>query len=269
MISIENQRQRVSELEIRPGGMLVQKRDFNSNPSFPTIKVKVKFGSSYHHIQINSHASFGELKKLMAEPTGLHPAEQKLIYKNKERNSNAYLDVARVKNGSKIVLVEDILSKERRCVEMLTNHKFQISSNLLKEIDLEVNKLSQEVGSVHVKACKEGRVSEKEVDDLIELLMRKLIQLDEIEVVGDLRLQRRQQVREVQKQIESLDMMKLQYCTTLNSKNEIGISKNGGFISTTKAKQNLKPRQQCLRILKETPRNSEPVVVTTKWETFD
>ena len=81
----------------------------------------------------------------MAEPTGLHPAEQKLIYKNKERNSNAYLDVARVKNGSKIVLVEDILSKERRCVEMLTNHKFQISSNLLKEIDLEVNKLSQEV----------------------------------------------------------------------------------------------------------------------------
>ena len=45
-----------------------------------------------------------------------------------------------------------------------------------------------------MKACKEGRVSEKEVDDLIELLMRKLIQLDEIEVVGDLRLQRRQQV---------------------------------------------------------------------------
>lgn len=45
-----------------------------------------------------------------------------------------------------------------------------------------------------MKACKEGRVTEKEVDDFTELLMRKLIQLDEIEVVGDLRLHRREQV---------------------------------------------------------------------------
>ncbi|XP_038891761.1 BAG family molecular chaperone regulator 1-like [Benincasa hispida] len=269
MVSIENQSHRVSELEIRPGGMLVQMRDLNSNnPSFPTIKVKVKFGSSYHHIQINSHASFGELKKLLAEPTGLHPEEQKLIYKNKERNSKAYLDVARVKNGSKIVLIEDILSKERRCLEMLSNKKFEKSSKLLKEINLEVNHLSQEVGSFHVKACKEGRVSEKEVDDLTELLMRKLIQLDEIEVVGDLRLQRREQVREVQKQIETLDMIKLQYCITLTTNNG-NANSNEDFISTTKGKQTLQPKQQCLRIVKEALRNSESVVVTTKWETFD
>lgn len=91
----------------------------------------------------------GELKKLLAEPTGLHPEEQKLIYKNKERNSKAYLDVARVQNGSKIVLVEDILSKERRCLEILKNQKFQISSNFLKEINLEVNKLFQEVRYIY------------------------------------------------------------------------------------------------------------------------
>ncbi|CAK9324069.1 unnamed protein product [Citrullus colocynthis] len=267
--SNENQRHRVSDLEIRPGGMLVQMRDLNSNPSFPTIKVKVKFGSSYHHIQINSHASFGDLKKLLAEPTGLHPEEQKLIYKNKERDSKAYLDVTRVKNGSKIVLVEDSLSKERRCLEMLKNEKFKKSSKLLNEMNLEVNNLSQEVGSLHVKACKEGRVTEKEVDDLTELLMRKLIQLDEIEVVGDLRLQRREQVREVQKQIETLDMMKLQYCS-IPSSNDGDANSNSDFISTTKGKQTLKPKQKCLRIVNEAAlRNSESVVVTTKWETFD
>lgn len=87
----------------------------------------------------------GELKKSLAEPTGLHPEEQKLIYKHKERDSKAYLDATRVKNGSKIVLVEDSLSKERRCLEMLKNEKFKKSSKLLNEMNLEVNNLSQEV----------------------------------------------------------------------------------------------------------------------------
>lgn len=90
----------------------------------------------------------GELKKLLAEPTGLHPEEQKLIYKNKERDSKAYLDVARVKDGSKIVLVEDTLSKERRCLEMLKDAKFQKSSELLKQVNLEVDKLYQEVSNL-------------------------------------------------------------------------------------------------------------------------
>lgn len=62
MVSSEKmqQRERVSELEIRPGGMLVQMRDFDQSLSIPTIKVKVKYGSSYHHIQISSHSSFGK-----------------------------------------------------------------------------------------------------------------------------------------------------------------------------------------------------------------
>ena len=52
--------------EKRPGGMLVQKRNLDSDKSssnpIPTIKVSVKFGSSYHDIQINSHSSFGKSK---------------------------------------------------------------------------------------------------------------------------------------------------------------------------------------------------------------
>lgn len=47
-----------------------------------------------------------------------------------------------------------------------------------------------------MKGCKDGRVSETEVENLTEMLMRQLIALDEIQVVGDLRLQRREQVTE-------------------------------------------------------------------------
>lgn len=52
-----------SEWELRPGGMLVQKRsdsDQNSIPP-PTIRVRVKYGSTHHEINISSQASFGKL----------------------------------------------------------------------------------------------------------------------------------------------------------------------------------------------------------------
>ena len=53
------------EWEMRPGGMLVQKRsdaDQNSAPP-PTIRVRVKYGSIYHEIHISSQATFGNKKK--------------------------------------------------------------------------------------------------------------------------------------------------------------------------------------------------------------
>ena len=34
----------------------------------------------------------GELKKLLAGPTGLHHQDQKLMFKDKERDSKAFLD---------------------------------------------------------------------------------------------------------------------------------------------------------------------------------
>jgi hypothetical protein len=51
--------------------LLVQKRtpDSDSWPGgapVPTIRVKVKFAGVTHEVYVNSHASFGELKKLMS-----------------------------------------------------------------------------------------------------------------------------------------------------------------------------------------------------------
>ena len=81
----------------------------------------------------------------MAEPTGLHPQDQKLMFKDKERDSKAFLDVARVKDGSKIVLFEDVTSRERRCLEMRRNAKVEKSAKSLAEISLEVDKLQGQV----------------------------------------------------------------------------------------------------------------------------
>lgn len=53
------------EWEMRPGGMLVQKRDPDSDhnrvPPPPPIRVRVKHGSVYHEINISSQASFGKV----------------------------------------------------------------------------------------------------------------------------------------------------------------------------------------------------------------
>lgn len=48
--------------EVRPGGMLVQKRNSDSDHTsipVPNIKIKVKHGSSYLEFNISSRASFG------------------------------------------------------------------------------------------------------------------------------------------------------------------------------------------------------------------
>lgn len=86
-----------------------------------------------------------ELKKKLAEPSGLHPLDQKLIFKNKERYSKSYLDAVKVKDGSKMVLVEDIASRERRCLEIIRNSTLEKASKSLANINLEVEKLEKQV----------------------------------------------------------------------------------------------------------------------------
>jgi len=50
------------EWEMRPGGMLVQMRTSESDRNsvlVPTIRVRVKYGSIYHEVNISSQATFG------------------------------------------------------------------------------------------------------------------------------------------------------------------------------------------------------------------
>uniref|UniRef100_A0A251U5M0 Putative BAG domain, Ubiquitin-related domain protein n=1 Tax=Helianthus annuus TaxID=4232 RepID=A0A251U5M0_HELAN len=145
----------------------------------PTIWVRVKFGSIYYEINISSQATFGELKKMLSGPTGLHHEDQKLMYKDKERGSKTYLDVVGVKDRLKMVLVsalESVISKG-------------------------------------------GKVAEKTLLNLIELLMNQLLKLDGITADGDVKLQRKMQVKRVQKYVETLDVLKIKNSTAGTNEN--------------------------------------------------
>ena len=87
----------------------------------------------------------GELKKILADTTGLHPQDQKLIFKEKERDSKAFLDVCGVRDGSKIVLVQDIINQEKRFLESRRNSSMEKAMKSVAEITMEVDKLVAQV----------------------------------------------------------------------------------------------------------------------------
>ncbi|KAM7272543.1 hypothetical protein ACFE04_027206 [Oxalis oulophora] len=288
-----------NEWELRPGGMLVQKRTDSDRVVIPppTIRLRVKYGSVYHEINISSQASFGELKKMLAGPTGLHHEDQKLIYKDKERDSRTFLDVVGVKDKSKIVLLEDPLSHEKRLLEMRKNVKMEKAAKTISEISLEIDRLAGQVSAIESIISKGGKVAEKNVLNLIELLMNQLIKLDGIMGDGDVKLQRKLQVKRVQKYVEALDVLKMknsgeQVPVENQQKHSNGTQRlapiqeqtprhsNGLGIFTEHQQQpkssiNHLPihqqyqqqQQQQQQVSKNT--TSSPSVVTTQWETFD
>ncbi|KAK9267810.1 hypothetical protein L1049_010246 [Liquidambar formosana] len=91
------------EWEMRPGGMLVQKRTEKLDVSAPNLSVRVAFGAARYEISVNSQATFGELKKLLTAETGLQPGEQTLIFRGKDRENGEYLDMCGVKDRSKVI----------------------------------------------------------------------------------------------------------------------------------------------------------------------
>ncbi|KAI3712555.1 hypothetical protein L1987_71114 [Smallanthus sonchifolius] len=117
---------------------------------------------------------------MLTAPTGLHHEDQKLIYKDKERDSKTFLDFVGVKDKSKMVVLEDPISREKRLIEARKNAKSAKAAKLILDISVEVDRLA-------------GQVAEKMVFDLIELLMNQLLKLDEIKVDGDVNQQKKLQ----------------------------------------------------------------------------
>lgn len=85
---------------------------------------------------------------MLSGPTGLHHEDQKMLFKDKERDSKTFLDVVGVKDRSKIVLVQDPISQEKRYLEMRKNAKMEKAAKLISEISLEVDRLAGQVTSI-------------------------------------------------------------------------------------------------------------------------
>ncbi|XP_042384453.1 BAG family molecular chaperone regulator 2-like isoform X2 [Zingiber officinale] len=257
-----------ADWEVRPCGMLVQKRDpdgdAGSAAPVPTFRLKVKYGDSYHEICISSQATFGELKKVLSSRTGLHPLDMKLMYKDKERDSSAFLDTAGVKDKSKLVLLEDPTAQAKRLLEMRKTNKMEKAAKSISAISLEVDRLASKVSALDAIVSKGGRVVENDVTNLIELLMNELIKLDSIVAEYDVKLQRRLQIKRVQKYIETLDMIKIknrkQQQQNHQPQHQPQMHPNGNL-------------QQQHPIQTQTQYQQQPqqkkAVVTTNWEKFD
>ncbi|XP_076883867.1 BAG family molecular chaperone regulator 2-like [Bidens hawaiensis] len=286
-----------NEWEVRPGGMLVQKRDPNDEQNGvppPTIRVRVKYGSIYHEINISSQATFGELKKMLSGPTGLHHEDQKLRYKNKERSSKTFLDIVGVKDRSKIVLVENPISQEKRYIEMMKNAKIEKAAKSIFEISLEVDRLAGQMSAHELVISKGGKVAEKTLLTVIELLMNQLLKLDGITTYGDVTLQRKLQVKRVQKYVETLDLLKIKNSTNGNENRigngnerqvqELPTSRNQEARYSNDASTNQHHQQPSfpnsrrsvgnfsttpMARRQQQPSTTGEVVVTTHWETFD
>lgn len=206
------------EWEMRPGGMLVQKRGESSGDfATPNLRIRVVYGAVLYQISTNSQSSFGELKKLLTAETGLQPAEQRLIFRGKERENGEYLDTCGVKDRSKVILIDDPESKERRMVEMRRKAKIETIQRLIDDVSTEVDKLAEQVSVIEKSIANGKKVAELQITTLIEMLMRQAVKLDSIEgVEADACAIKELQGNRVQKCVEALDALKV-----LNAKQSV------------------------------------------------
>lgn len=87
----------------------------------------------------------GDLKRVLAQETGLEPKEQRLLFRGKEKEDGECLDMAGVKDMSKVVLLEDPASKEKKLEEMKKNQCILKAYEAVAKIRAEVDKISEKV----------------------------------------------------------------------------------------------------------------------------
>ncbi|XP_020210689.1 BAG family molecular chaperone regulator 2 [Cajanus cajan] len=104
--------------ELRPGGMLVQKRESNQGVGEGMITIRVSTVSQWHDISVDATSTFGELKMILSLVTSLEPREQRLLFKGKEREDNEFLHMVGVRDKDKVLLLEDPAIKEKKLLGM-------------------------------------------------------------------------------------------------------------------------------------------------------
>ncbi|KAH0721667.1 hypothetical protein KY290_005809 [Solanum tuberosum] len=217
--------------EIRPSGMLVQKRE-NDAASNPTIIIKVSYASQEFDLPVPSEFTFGEVKSILSSIIGLEPKVQKLLFRGKEKEDHEYLHLVGVKDNSKVLVMEEETVEEKIPEEVRVTTEISRGAETVAEVRTEVDKLSEQVSAVQAVVFGGTNVEDKDIIHLTEMLMRQLLKLDGIEAAGEGRVQRKSEVRRVQNLVETMDAVKAR--------------NSNPFIN-----------------------NSNAVSVTTQWETFE
>ncbi|XP_077216148.1 BAG family molecular chaperone regulator 4-like [Tasmannia lanceolata] len=244
--------------ELRPGGMLVQKRDDIVGALGPMIKIKVSHGSYQHEIKVPSQATFDDLKRVLAQETGLEPKEQRLLFRGKEKDNDECLHMVGVKDMSKVILLEDPASKERKLEEMKRDQGISRAYEAVAHVRAEVDKLSEKVSALEATVHRGTKVEVKEFVVLTELLMIQLLKLDSIKAEGEAKVQRRIEVRRVQNYVETLDILK--------ARNSNPFSSNSNAVSVTTRWEAFESGFGSLTAPAPIP---SPTKVTKDWERFE
>ncbi|BFG36463.1 hypothetical protein CerSpe_227370 [Prunus speciosa] len=276
--------------EMRPGGMLVQRREDGDDPSAaaasasassrgPMIKIDVVHGPAHqaqYELFVPAHSTFGDVKIHLAQKTGLEPSAQKLFFRGKEKEDEEQLHIAGVKDNSKVLLMEDRKSEEKKVEELKESKAGEIGDNsnadeigvkssdmskafqAIAEVRAEVDKLSDRVAALEVAVGAGTKVSDKEFAISTELLMRQLLKLDGIKAEGEAKMQRKAEVRRVQNFVDALD--------TLKARNSNPFNNSSNAASVTTKWETFDSGVGCLSAPTPKPSSTE---VNQDWEHFD
>lgn len=249
----------IIDWEVRPGGLLVQKRvgvsvEENSVAD-PMIKIKVSYDSCYHDVIVPAESTFGNLKKILCERTGLHPNVQRLLFQGKEKDENECLHIAGVKDMSKVILMEDPASKELKKIQVNS-----VSCEAIARVRVEVDKLSHKVVAIEEAVKRGTRVEDREFVVLTELFMIQLLTLDSIEAEGEARTQRRKEAHRIQSFVDMLDNFKAR-----NSKLASNCSIGTNTMVTTKWEK----FDSGIGSLNAPNQLHQSTKITQEWEVFD
>ncbi|XP_057983179.1 BAG family molecular chaperone regulator 4-like [Malania oleifera] len=250
--------------EVRPGGMLVQKRDDNGDNGCSCwvggqmITINISHDSSQIEVHVPSQSTFGDLKKIIANQIGLDPKDQRLLFRGKEMEDEECLHMVGVKNMSKVLLLENPANKERKLEEMRRNHEISNACKAIADIRAEVDKLSEKVAVVESMVFGGTKVADKEFVVLTELLMMQLLKLDSIEAEGEAKVQRRSEVNRVQSFVDTVDMLKARNSNPFSNEKNVVLVKTEWETFETGAGSLVAP-----------PPMSSSTEVTQHWELFD
>lgn len=87
----------------------------------------------------------GDLKRLIGQKTGMEPQMQKLLFRGKEKDDCDPLQMAGVKDNSKVLLMEGSREKEMNSEEMEKPSQISLGGEAVAEVTAEVDKLSKQV----------------------------------------------------------------------------------------------------------------------------
>lgn len=87
----------------------------------------------------------GEMKAMLAQKCGLEPKEQRLFFRGKEKEDNENIHTAGIKANSKVLLLEDQASKERKVEQLKKAEEMKKACEAIAGVRAEVDKLSERV----------------------------------------------------------------------------------------------------------------------------